>query len=288
MALTAKTITDAKAGDLEAVQAVTAATDRIIGSLANDAANKGGKGHMHVATLKEELEAEGRLALWEAISRWEGDHHSGAAPETFLFQRIKGAIHECLQRTVNPGADLDALRVFTQCLRVADGNLDLAAELCATLPEKGRRLSLERAQAAKLAYQGAKSLDAPLPGSEDGSQTLGDTLAELVPYDVPEDLLDSSDVTARQRTLRLTIFRAVFGSLSEFRQGVLKIRAEYGQGTDLDMDTEDIRELARDRGLRGEGVLPTREEVNDAWRKGVKQLRESLPVDVMYPARTGR
>jgi hypothetical protein len=288
MALTAATIQDAKTGDLEAVQAVTAATDRIISSLALEAANKGGKGHLHVASLKEELEAEGRLALWEAISRWEADHHSKASVETFLFQRIKGAIHECLQRTVNPGADLDALRVFTQCLRVAEGSLDLAAQLCTTLPEKGRRLSQERAQAAKLAYQGAKSLDAPVLGSEDGSQTLGDTLADLVPFDVPEDLVEPNDLAARQRTLRLTIFRAVFSSLPEFRQAVLRIRAEYGEGKDLEMDTEEIRELCRDRAVVGDGVLPTREAVNDAWRKGIKTLRDSLPLDVLYPAKSGR
>ncbi|WP_108934510.1 hypothetical protein [Streptomyces ardesiacus] len=285
MALTADTITNAKNGDLEAVQAVTAATDRIIASLALEAANKGGKGHLHVATLKEELEAEGRLALWEAISRYDADHHSGAAVETFLFQRIRGAIHECLQRTVNPGADLDALRVFVQCLRtLKEPNLDQAAQLCTTLPEKGRRLSPDRAQAAKLAYQGAKSLDAPLPGSEDGSTTLGDTLAELVPYDVPEDLLEANDRHARQRHIRLTVFRAVFGSLSDFRQGVLRIRSEFGQGSDLEMPTDDIRRLARDRGLKGEGILPTATEVNDAWRKGIQQLRDSLPVDVLYPA----
>lgn len=80
---------------------------------------------------------------------------------TYARSIAEAAIRDAQYSEWSTGADKDAMVTFARCLRLAGGNPYLAERLTQTLPEKGRRLGPDRAEAAKLAYVGALSLDAP-------------------------------------------------------------------------------------------------------------------------------
>ncbi|MFJ9961105.1 sigma-70 family RNA polymerase sigma factor [Streptomyces avermitilis] len=277
MTITSTIVVSAKAGDLTAVGQVTAATDGLIAALAREAATKVASGGGHAASMAEEFESVGRVALWEAISGWDAKHASGASAETFLFKRVRGAIADAVYSERNPGADPMAMRTFMRCLKTAQGDAYLAERLAQHLPDTDRRLSADRAQAARMAYQGTLSLDAPSPGGdEDSSGNLSDHLS--VPFDVPDDLVTASDLNQADRKARHALVHAVLDTMTPLRREVLKARAEYGQGKDLEMSTEDVAEVVAGR----MGKKPRTATLDDAWRKGCAQFRETFPLYAAY------
>jgi len=284
MAITAATVKGAQEHNAEDVRAIVKATEGLIAAVAREAANKVANGHQHAATMAEEFESTGRLAMWEAISRWDESHASKASAETFLFKRIRGAIAEAVYAERNPGADHDAMRTYMLCLKTAKGDGYLAERLARSLPDVERRLSPDRAEAARLAYQGTRSLDAPANGgsADEPSGTFGDSIAsDLACFDVPDDLVTPDDRNRADRKARIALVHDVLDSLSPLRREVLKARAEFGEGKTLELAPEDIARLVEARILE----RPTRVAVNDAWRKGCKQFADRFPIEAAYARR---
>lgn len=274
--ITAETITAAQAGDLTASTAVVEVTDPLIGMLAREAAGRiAGSEHSRRADLVEEFESIGRLAVWEHLGAWKGE----AKFTTFMYAAIRGAIADGARETVSPGADHMALKLFVRMLKIAGGDAILAETLCTTLPKAGERISKDRANAARLAFEGAKSLDAPSPYDPEAS--LGDALADtLTEFDVPADLVTSDDLSGAQRKARRALVRAVLDTLSPLRREVLKARVGF-EGYADDLDPTDVPEAVSPL----VGGLPTQEAVTDAYRKGKAQFAARFPLDTAYPTR---
>jgi hypothetical protein len=169
--LAVETIFAARDNDFAAVAEVIAATEATINRLAGKAAQRMGQGQY--SHYREEFAQVGRLALWECLRRFNG------ANETeffgYLIKTVESALYDAVRAEKNGGAgiDKDAVWIYSQMLAKADGDPYRAAKLAQTEPKAGDRLSADRADAARLAYAGSISLDAPT-GDDDG--TLADTL----------------------------------------------------------------------------------------------------------------
>lgn len=81
--LSTQVVIDAQAGNLEAIEEVLDRVDPFI----KKAVRKVG----HTSLPKEDLEQDARLAVLEALPRF--DASKGFSIETFLFQRIRGAVY---------------------------------------------------------------------------------------------------------------------------------------------------------------------------------------------------
>lgn len=123
--------------------------------------------------LTDDLIQSARVAAWEALGRYDG--RDGARLETFVWATVEAQLKDAVreERSGCVHVDRNAMRTYGQMLRLAEGDLYLAERLCQSAPEAGRRLSADRAEAARLAWMGAKSLDAPVSPS---GATLGETL----------------------------------------------------------------------------------------------------------------
>ncbi|MET9425621.1 hypothetical protein ABZY06_33790 [Streptomyces sp. NPDC006540] len=272
MSITMDTVKAAQAGDLEASAAIVSATDGIIVKVAGEVATGEGA---YLQDQREELQAIGRLAVWEYLGKWTG----AAQFTTYMYGVIYGAMRDARRAETSNGADEMALKTFGRMLKQADGNAHVAEILCHTLPQpRGYEVSKERARAARLAYQGVASLDAP---AGEG-QTLADTVADSMDlYGVPEEYVTAADLNSAQRKVRIGLVRAILGSLSPLRREVLRIRSEYGEGQDLEMSADEVRELVAER--LSTTTVPTRTAVNDAYRKGCDQFSAVFPFAVAYP-----
>ncbi|MEV8015665.1 hypothetical protein AB0O76_04755 [Streptomyces sp. NPDC086554] len=172
------TIAAAQTNDLAAVAEVIAATESRIIVLADKAARRmAPHGGARLANYREEFAQVGRIAVWDALTRF-----TDTTTEAF-FRYIYTTVERTLldavrsERNGGAGADPDAVKVFASMLEAADGDVSEAAKLAQTVPPKGRRLSAERAEAARLAWQGAVSID-KVTGSDnaDANGSLADTL----------------------------------------------------------------------------------------------------------------
>ncbi|MEW2302598.1 sigma factor [Streptomyces sp. NPDC006655] len=250
--LTVEQIRAAAANDLQAVTEVLAALEPRIGQLANKyAANGGVRNH----DLAEDLEQEGRVAVWQCIARFEGD--SVAQFFTYIDRTLRGVMDDKRRCETRPGVSEDTARRFERCLTVCAGD-PYEAEREAQRVDGclGReRLSREMAYAARLSWQGLRYLDAPIPA---GPNMLGDpseqtrTLVEVVAdkyVGIPDDLADSADI---ERGHRKAIKEAVHATLNRMgRQQAFVLKATYGIDPVPPMDTD--REIGEALGL-GEKV----------------------------------
>lgn len=228
--LTLDTIKAAQSNDLAATSEVIKATE---GRISHIAYRLGAS-----ADQREEFAQVGRIAVWEALPRWTGD--SVDSFFAFMHKTVEGKIKDA-SRTERAqgatGADRDALWVFAACLKEAKGDAEAAEFLCSTLPPKGRRLSPERAQAARLAWMGTVSLDMPTSDESSG------TLAELVTtdYGVPDDLVEPSDRMSDEKRRKLAIVNAVIESMGAKQSYALRTRwgigtPEFGTGAEADAE----------------------------------------------------
>lgn len=171
--LTSAQIIAAKANDLDAVTAVIAGTEERVQQIARRAATSGGRTD---EALFEELTQEGRIAVWEALSRFTG----GSVGEfvTFINRTLAGALNVERKEYTGLGADREAIQIFERALSMSETRDVAEAEQLAQRDDLfGRRLlSPERAHLARMAYVGTRSLDAPV---QDGVKTLADTLADI-------------------------------------------------------------------------------------------------------------
>ncbi|MBA9050806.1 MULTISPECIES: sigma factor [Streptomyces] len=229
------TIKAAQGNDINAVGEVVKALE---GRISNMAYRHGAS-----ADQREEFAQVGRIAAWEALSRFEGE--TVDAFFAFMTRTVETTIRDAVRVENNQGAtgaDHDALKVFAACAAEANGDLDVAEQLCGTLPPKGRRLSPERAHAARMAFEGPVSLD--MPNGDEGAN-----LADLLEsdYGVPDELVEAGDIARGQRDRKIKMVRAVLDSMGT--KGAHILRSTYGiepavcLGTGADADRELAEEL---------------------------------------------
>lgn len=212
--LTLEVIRDAQSNDLGAVHEVIEATEGRIRALAA----KFGRSH----DQRDEFEQVGRVAVWEAIGRFNGDTLDSFF--AFMHRTAETTMKDAVRTENNQGAtgaDHNALKLFALMVGEAGGDLDVAERLCSTLPPKGTRLSSARAHAARMAWDGPLSLD--MPNGENGA-SFADMIASE--YGVPEDLIDPSDIGKSERDRKIKVVRAVVDSMGTKQSYILK--ATYG------------------------------------------------------------
>jgi RNA polymerase sigma factor (sigma-70 family) len=267
--LTLDTIKAAQNNDLTATGQVIAATESRITKLAGKAARRMATNGDRFAEYAEEFEQVGRIAVWESLSRFTGDTVDSFF--AFMYATVENKLMDSVREERNgaTGADHDAVKVFASMLPMADGDVYLAEKLAQTVPPKGRRLSADRANAARMAWQGADSLDAPAPVAEGHGEgdiygTLGETLSNT--YGVPEDLITTDDLNKEDRRVKHALVNGILDSMGDGQRHVIRASFGidpvplYGYGANHNDD-----ELAADMGTT---VL----KVRDARTKGLKSF----------------
>ncbi|MEU9388689.1 sigma factor [Streptomyces sp. NPDC048324] len=235
-------IAAAKANDLDAITAVAQATEERVKQLAWKYATGGGRTDQ---TLAEDLAQEGRIAVWEGLSRFNG--HTVAEFFTFIDRTLKGVMSDTRKEETRQGVSRSVAAAFERALSLAGGDPYEAEWLATTKEAMGdRRLSEDTAYAARLSYQGVEYLDAPLGETENGETvTLADRLA--VEAEVPADLLEPNDF-ARERSKQTGVkVRKTLRKMGEQQRTVL-----MGLTGILPVDfygTERDDELSRDHGI---------------------------------------
>ncbi|KWT60582.1 hypothetical protein ADL21_18160 [Streptomyces albus subsp. albus] len=159
----------------------------------------------------DDLRQEGRVAALEALARYNPD--GGAKFSTYAHTRIKGAILDTANTRSAPTVSADAIATLKGCLGIVGGDMEAAEYLATVLPSGHHRLSATTAHMARLALEGAESLDAPLKlGTEDaGAATLADSLP--APEEVPADLADASDAAREDRARKHALAHALLETL---------------------------------------------------------------------------
>jgi RNA polymerase sigma factor (sigma-70 family) len=130
------------------------------------------------ADYRDEFAQVGRVAAFEAIDRFADT--TVDAFERFVYTTVQRTLLDAVRAERNGmGADDMAVKIFAAMIEAADGDMYEAEKLAQTIPPKGRRLSAQRANAARLAWLGAVSIDkvAGPGGDQHGGGTVADTLA---------------------------------------------------------------------------------------------------------------
>lgn len=257
-ALALSTVRAAQNADLEATTAVIAATESRIAVLARKAARRMADSGPRHDDYFDEFTQQGRIAVWEALARF--DENVNPDFLGFAYTTVETTLLGATRTERNQGVDGDAAKTFLSMLDRAGGDPFLAEKLAQTVPPAGRRLSADRAHAARLAYQGADSLDAPAPGSTDDERWEPGTST----YGVPEDLITPDDVAREEARVKKALVHGVLDVMGEGQAYVLRATFGidpapfYGNGADeelaADMDTtaKAVRE-ARSKGLKSFG-----------------------------------
>ncbi|MGW2591685.1 hypothetical protein ACWCXC_15670 [Streptomyces sp. NPDC001515] len=255
-------IRDAQANGLEGTSAVLSAMSSRLDQLAAIAANRMTKSLHSAADYREDFRQDAALAMFEALPRFQGQ--STDSFYGFMWTTVESVLKDKVRAARNQGVDEDATKVFAAMMERADNNVYLAEKFAQTVPPKGKRLSADRAEAARLAWQGARSLDAPtsVTHNSNGHQTIADDLEST--YGIPEDLVTSEDISAEERREKHAVVNAILDVMSENQSNALRhsygiggVRC-YGTG-----DSGDLEGLAAELGL---SVI----QVRDARTKGHK------------------
>jgi len=166
--LTLAQIRAAQANDLDGITAVLAEMDERIDRLAAQAARR----MPFNSDQRDDFTQDAREALFLALPRYDGDSVDGFLG--FLYVSIQNVLKDKVRETRYQGADKDAVKVFMSMMELAENDAHKAEALAQTEPAKGLRLSADRAQAARIAWQGSVSIDRP--NGDDESPSLADTL----------------------------------------------------------------------------------------------------------------
>ncbi|MFF3553638.1 hypothetical protein ACFYXL_09510 [Streptomyces tsukubensis] len=271
--LALSTVRAAQGNDLQATTAVIEATASRISVLARKAARRMAESGPRHDDYREEFEQMGRIAVWEALARF--DENVTTDFLGFAYTTVETTLLGATRAERNQGVDDSAAKTFLSMLDRAGGDPFLAEKLCRTVPPAGRRLSADRAHAARLAYQGADSLDAPAPGAVDRDEPW-----EPSAYGVPDDLVTPDDVTREAARVKRALVHGVLDTMGDGQAAVL--RATFGiepapyygntadddLAADLGTTAKAVRE-ARSKGLKAFGkrwvtaVARTPEEVQE-------------------------
>jgi len=170
----------------------------IIGALAYRSASQVGASGAFLTDLRDELEAAASAFLWDLILRFEPRSTDIGA---YIVASIDTHLRDARREILSPGADPDAMKLFLRALRSPEIDGDTRAAERAIV---GPKCSADRAYAARMAYEGAVSLDMPVRSS-DYHTTLADTIADERAY-VPGEELETNEARAqRNRMVRDTL-----------------------------------------------------------------------------------
>lgn len=234
------------AAKMEATSAVIAATEGRLAVLAGRAARgtaSGGRGNH--SEFMDEFSQVGRIAIWEAIPRFKGNTVDEFC--AFIYRTVEDALKDSIreERSAGTGADEDAVRIFGEMVAKAEGDVYLAERMAQTVPPVGRRLGKDRANAARIAWQGSVSLSA----CEWSNEYVREAEDIHATYGVPEDLLTSADITRERDRVKHALVNAVLDSMSNAQAEVLRYsfgiagRSDYGYGVNSDGDVSLAQEL---------------------------------------------
>lgn len=272
--LTMDQVRAAQANDLAATTTVIEATESRVKRLAEKAARRMSNGGDTYMNMREEFEQVGRIAVWESVPRFKGD--SVDAFMGFIYGTVEAALLDAVrdERHGGVGADADAVKVFASMLEMSDGDVYLAEKLSQTVPPKGRRLSADRANAARMAWQGSQSMDAPVTpegfartggtrrGVTKGTASLADHLSST--YGVPDDLVTADDRTREESRVKHAVVTGILDVMGQNQRDV--IRHSFGIGGATFYGHGDSGD---DVGLAAE-LFSTVVRVRDARSKGLK------------------
>jgi DNA-directed RNA polymerase specialized sigma24 family protein len=271
--LTIDTVREAQDSGLTATTAVIKATESRITTLADKAARRlAPAGGDRYRDHRDEFEQVGRVAVWESLSRFRGETVDSFF--AFMYATVERTLLDAVRdaRYGNAGVDKDAIKVFMSMLERADGDHALAEKFAQSVPPKGQRLSADRANAARLAFEGSHSLDAPLPTEDPTASDFG-TYADALSYefsyrgqyDVPDDLIEPDDLNREDRRVKHAIVHGILDVMGDGQRAVIKHSfgidgaLTFGHGDSGDDDAlaaflrMEVRNLrpARSKGLRG-------------------------------------
>ncbi|WP_406113921.1 sigma-70 family RNA polymerase sigma factor [Kitasatospora purpeofusca] len=219
--LTEAQISAAKENDIDAITAIVRETEGIIAEAAQRHSKFSGDENRERA---QDLAQEGRVAVWRAVSRFEGTTVDQFA--AYIRRTIEGAITDARRAETWTGVCARAAKDFELALRYASGDPYAAEKLAVQADPMGdRKMSPEQARACRLAWQGVEYLDAPAGVDGEGeSITLGMVLAEEI--EMPADLVEAVDRSAHRRKVIRTQVHHALGLLSDRMRHVLK--ADHG------------------------------------------------------------
>lgn len=226
--LTLEQIRAAQRNELDGIKAVLdAMTDRIA-RLAKTAANRMTQNGLRYADYVEDYTQDASLELFEALPRFDGSTVDSFF--AFMHTTIDSKLKDKVRAERNPGAHSQAVKVFASMLERADGDLHLAEKLAQSVPPKGVRLGADNARAARMAWQGAVSLESSdvRIGAANGkfseiTEGLSYSIAENLPstFGVPEDLIMPEDLNSAERQAKIATVNAVLESMGEGQRVVL-------------------------------------------------------------------
>jgi RNA polymerase sigma factor (sigma-70 family) len=271
--LTLDTIKAAQGSDLSATSAVIEATESRVIKLADKAARRMASNPDRVAEYREEFAQVARIAVWESLSRFDGD--SVDSFYGFIYSTVEARLLDAVREERNgaTGADSDAVKVFAQMLTLADGDVYLAEKMAQTVPPKGRRLGADRANAARMAWQGAASLDIPVDRGAlgYGQGAIYTTIADNLPsaLGLPEDLITSADITAEISRAKHALVNAILDVMGQGQRDVIRHSFGIGGVEDFGYGREDNRdaELAAFLGTAVGNLRPARSKGLKAFAK---------------------
>ncbi|MFE1959229.1 hypothetical protein [Streptomyces sp. NPDC059479] len=243
--------------DLEAISKVIAATEGRISVLARKAARRMAESGPRHEGYRDEFEQVGRIAVWEALARF--DESVTADFLGFAYATVEATLLNATRAERNQGTDPDAAKTFLSMLGMAGDDPYLAEKLAQTVPPAGRRLSADRAHAARLAYQGAESLDASVPGGV-GNEPWEPAVSA---YGVPDELVTPDDVAREERRIKCAVVQGILDTMGDGQAHVL--RATYGIEPVPFYGNANEEELAADMGT-------TPKAVREARSKGLKSF----------------
>ncbi|MGW0530687.1 hypothetical protein [Streptomyces sp. NPDC003032] len=259
--LTAQQIADAQNNDIAAVTAVIEATEERVTQLARRYATTGGRTD---ADLMDDLAQVGRVAVWEGLSRFKGS--SVAEFFTFMDRTVSGKLSDERKTVTRQGVSRSIAAEFEKALSMAAGDPYEAERLCTLTEVMGaHRMTSETAYAARISWQGAEYLDAPVASftSEGGDRTWSMLLAETNYAAARAEAND--ELSTRQRELKRRVHETL-DLLPTEQEAILS--AEYGIGDFPCIGADDHRGLAD----TAEITYATVESVRDEARKNFKTL----------------
>jgi hypothetical protein len=179
--LTLAQIRSAQSNDLAGIAAVVAEMDSRLDRLAAQTAGTMATNPARYADYVADFRQDASVALFEALPRWEGDSVDDF--RAFVYRSVAAELKAKAHAERNAGVDRDALSIFKAMVERANGDVYEAERLAQSVPPAGKRLSADRARAARISWQGTKSLSAPLG---DEGTTLADTL--IAPTVEPDEV----------------------------------------------------------------------------------------------------
>jgi hypothetical protein len=212
--------------------------------------------------------------VWESLPRFEGD--SVDSFYGFIYATVEARLLDATRetRTGATGADSDAVKVFGQMLKTADGDPFLAEKLCQTVPAKGRRLSADRASAARMAWQGTDSLDVPAPNAGDDVYS---SLAESL--EIPADLITTADLNKEDARVKHALINGILDVMGTAQRDVIRHSFGIGGVEDFGYGREDNRdeELAAFLGTTVSSLRPNRSKGLKSFAKRYVKAAATSP-----------